>query len=122
MADVLRKCVKSISVAAPKKLRIPLTVSVIALVGAVNGDWQSDYFVLLQATIFITCVIAMVLIWRVDRLSTWLGVIFTLAVIYNPLLPLHLHRTTWGWINVLSIPPLAFLILAVKEDPHVSRS
>jgi hypothetical protein len=116
----LKKKMKSMAVSAPERLQLPLLASQLFLICAVLGNWPYDYFVLLRVVVFTTCIIALVLIWRGDRNSTWLGVMLPFVVIYNPLFPLHLHRATWTWINLITMPVFALLWFAIREGGYVS--
>jgi hypothetical protein len=115
----LKKVLKSMAVAAPKKLRLPLLFSLLLLVCAVLGEWPYDFFVLLRVVVFTTCIIAIISIGREDQRSAWLAVILAFIVIYNPLLPLHLHRATWIWINVITVPVFALLCFVLEDGTNV---
>ena len=59
----------------------------------------------------IVCLAAFFIAWLVlSRDSTrWLGWAFAgLAILYNPIIRVHLDRDTWAILNVLSIAPFAW--------------
>jgi hypothetical protein len=111
----LREGSSKASITAPVGLRIPLAISVVALTIAVIGDMPYDFFVLLRVLIFVTCVACLTALRKAGRQSTiWLWVIVTAAVVYNPLLPIHLHRETWEWMNIATIPVFCVLAVLIK--------
>jgi len=119
---VFQKVVEYFRVEAPKGLRIPLGISLVFLICAVVGDWPYDFFVLLRVVIFTSSIIALVAIWKADRSSNWLGVLLATVVIYNPLLSLHLHKSTWNYLNWAAIIVLGLLCSVLKPEQPSSGS
>jgi hypothetical protein len=109
LLHVFRETIQRLKIETPKNLKIPLFISLGFLLFAIVGDWPYDLFVLLRVIIFTTCVMLLVAIWKANRTTNWLGVLFATAVLYNPLLPIHLHKTTWSWLNALSFIVLGLL-------------
>jgi hypothetical protein len=114
-AATLRNAKRRLEVNAPKSLRIPLILSLLMLLFAALGDFPYDFFVLLRVVIFVTCGLAFTSIWKAKRTSSWLWVLVFIAVLYNPLLPVHLHRTTWIWLNVSAFAVLGLFCLVLKS-------
>jgi hypothetical protein len=75
-------------------LRIPLTLSLAALIVAIFVDLPYDFFVLLRVIVFVTGIIALAALWKTDRSTNWVWILLTVTVLYNPVLPIHLHRET----------------------------
>jgi hypothetical protein len=84
-------------------LRIPLVLSTLALALAAFAEMPYDFFLLLRVLVFLTCAIVMVALWKAQIVSGWFWLIAGIALTYNPLLPIHLHRETWVWINIATI-------------------
>jgi hypothetical protein len=106
----------SLKVEAPTGLRIPLVMSVIALIIAIFADMPYDFFVLLRVLIFVTCIACATTLWKSGQAGTiWLWIMVTIAVVYNPLLPIHLKRETWEWINIATIPVFCLLCFLIKQ-------
>lgn len=105
---------RRLRVVAPKSLRIPLLASLSALALAVFGDLPYDFFVLLRVLVFITCCMSLAIIWRYDRTSNWIWVFISIAVLYNPFLLIHLHKSTWSWINFIAFIVLGLFCLILK--------
>jgi hypothetical protein len=100
----------------PAALRWPALVCLASLLIAIAADVPYDYFVLLRVLVFMTCAaIAYVLLKR-NTVGTWFAFAAGIGVLYNPLLPIHLHRETWEGINILTVPYfLALTILITAE-------
>ena len=112
---LLKRVLLRVSIEVPTGLRIPLVMSVLALTVAIFADIQYDFYVLLRVLVFVTC-IACAAALRKDQLSTaWFWVMVAIAMIYNPLLPLHLERGTWEWINIATIPVFCLLCFLIKR-------
>lgn len=112
---------KRLLIDAPKGLRIPLGIAVAFLLCGIVGDWAYDFFVLLRIDVFTTCVIVLSAIWKAERSNHWLGVLLAIVVLYNPLLPIHLHKETWSWLNGLTFLVLGVLSVALTPTkPHAA--
>ena len=97
-------------------LRVPLVISILGLFVAAFGSVRYDFFVLLRVLLFCTCIITTVGIWKPNPGTPWLWTLAILSVLYNPLLPIHLHRDTWQLLNLTTIPVLGFLCFVLL--PH----
>jgi hypothetical protein len=100
-----------------KGLIFPLIASITALLVAVFGDVPYDFFILLRVLVFITCAIVAVGLFRIGAIAKWFWIVVAIALLYNPLLPIHLHRSTWEWINIVTIPVFATLSILVRPPP-----
>jgi hypothetical protein len=109
--------VRHLEIEAPKSLRIPLIASLVALLCAVVGDWSYDFFVLVRVLIFMTCIVATVAIWKGNRSTSWLWVLVSITVLYDPLLPIHLHKPTWSFVNSVIFIVLGVLCVVLKVAP-----
>jgi hypothetical protein len=96
--------------------RIPLLLSTITLTVAVFGDMRYDFFELLRVLVFVTSVIVMVALWNAKIVSGWIWLTGTVAILYNPLVTIHLHRGTWVWINIATIILFGTLIILVRNQ------
>ena len=78
---------------------IPCIVAAVILLGAL-GDWPYGYYQLLR---WITCGAAVwVAFLAYDWKKKWAMVLFSiLAVLFNPLLPIHLSRDLWQPIDLI---------------------
>jgi phosphotransferase system glucose/maltose/N-acetylglucosamine-specific IIC component len=83
----LTKSIRPIRVVAPKYLRVPLLVSVVALFLAAVGSWPYDFYILLRVAVFSTCSIEYVAI-RQQAHPSWSGVFLVVGFVYNYLIPI----------------------------------
>jgi hypothetical protein len=88
-----------------------LILSIVALAFAAFADMPYDFFVLLRVLVFLTCVILLAALWKAQLVSGWFCLVTGIALLYNPLLPIHLHRDTWSWINIVTIVFCALVAL-----------
>jgi hypothetical protein len=101
--------------------RIPFVMSIIALLVTINANVSYDFFVLLRVLVFVTCIACGTALWKTDQKgTTWFWIMVSIAVIYNPLLPIHLKRETWELINLVTIPVFCLLCFLVKRHRGVT--
>lgn len=70
------------------------------------APWPYDYYKLLR---LVVCGCAVFLIYRIHarEKTAWLVALSAIAVLFNPLLGVHLTREVWAVLNVLSAILLA---------------
>jgi hypothetical protein len=111
LVTALRGYLRRKAVPAPKALRATLVLCVIVLVIAIVGDMPYDYFILLRVLIFVTGIVVLTAVWKAKRTAGLFWLVVAMLVIYNPIAPLHLHKDTWIWVNLLTVPLLGLLWL-----------
>jgi hypothetical protein len=81
---------------------IPETAAIAMLVWALFPDHAYAYFVLLR---WVTCAVFIWLTVRAYklRMTNWCWVLGFTAALYNPLVPAHLNREIWSWVNVATV-------------------
>jgi hypothetical protein len=84
------------------------------LLWAAFGHTHGNFYVLLRITVFLTSVVCLYLSKR-----NWPRVAFygTIAILFNPFLPLTFERSTWGLID-LTIGGLLGLSIFFEHSPH----
>jgi len=97
---------------------IPCIVASVILLGAL-GDWPYGYYQLLR---WITCGAAVwVAFLAYDWEKKWATVVFTIvAVLFNPLVPIHLSRDVWQPIDLICAL-LFFVIAFVLKEPAQNK-
>jgi hypothetical protein len=72
------------------------------LVAAI-GRWPYGYYMLLRVVVFAAgLLIAGFIYQRTKSFTMWLGLFILVAVVFNPILPLHLTRGVWSILNVMT--------------------
>jgi len=84
---------------------VAMTTACIAMLLIALARMPYDYYTLLRWTL---CPInAYLAVCAFERRVNWVGYIFiAVAVIYNPIIPVHLSRGTWRVVNVMSAAAL----------------
>ena len=90
--------VESLRIGVHKPFRLPLLVCMVALFFAAVGDFPYDFYLLLRVAIFFISSVEFVML-REQSHHAWSGVFVLVALLYNPFVPLPLHRSTWVVIN-----------------------
>ena len=93
---------------------IPGLVAAIMLVGAL-GAWPYAYYQLLRVVV---CGVAVFVVWTAhicnNAWAVWLlGIV---AVLFNPLLPVHLSREMWSVIDLICAALFLLAIIVVRKQ------
>ena len=103
-----------------RPLIVPGLIAALMLFGAL-GSWPYSYFTLLR---WVTCGIGVVFaVYAYSVGRVWTSWVFgPLAILFNPLAPVHLSRKTWPLIDVVAA--IIFVVGAVllKGRPGASQS
>jgi hypothetical protein len=95
-------------------IRLGVLVAIAMLALAVIGRWPYDFFMLLRWVVCAACIAAMS-VQRRGRKQAWTLVLVGLAVLFNPVIPVYLSRSTWRILDLGGAVTLA-LWLAQRED------
>lgn len=116
VAQSLLGLISSHKISAPKSSRILLITAIATLLFAAVGDWPHDFYVLLKVLIFAVCIRVFMSLENKDP-KDYPGVLLLLALLYNPLFQIHLHKTTWMIVNWLTLIILSvFCVLFNPAD------
>jgi hypothetical protein len=67
---------------------------------AVTSHWPYSFYVLLRVTI---CTIAVYSAYQAtERKSAWAWIYGAVAVLFNPIIPIHMARSDWSRIDALT--------------------
>lgn len=80
--------------------------------------WPYDAYLLCKCIVFIVCGKVTLGLFNRYRSSSWPKVLGLIAILYNPFLPIHFHRSTWVVINLLTAAILTVFGLLIKPDPE----
>ena len=104
-----------------RRIWIPQVVAVTMLLWALNPHNSYSYYILLR---WVCCGVFAYLAFQAHENDKqgWLWVLGITALVYNPLLRVHLNRELWSIINVVTIGIAVVSILAFsgkieKGDP-----
>lgn len=76
-------------------------VAVGMLVVALGTSPEHDYFTLLRFLVCPVSAFSAYQFWKLQR-AAWAWVYGVGAVLFNPILPIHLERGTWQWIDLIA--------------------
>jgi hypothetical protein len=78
---------------------IPAGMLVLAL-----GRWPYGYYMLLRVVVAAAALLLAGLIYQQAKsLTVWFGLFLILAIVFNPIVPLHLTRGVWSILNVAAV-------------------
>lgn len=85
-----------------KRTWIPQLIAILMLLWALNPENPYGYYRLLRV---VCCAVFVYLCIKAVNFgqNNWAWVLGVTAVVYNPLIPLHLTRGIWSVLNILTI-------------------
>ena len=85
-----------------KRIWIPQVIAIVTLLWAFNPDNPYGYYIFLR---WVCCGVFAYLAFRAaeQKSRNWLWVLGIAALVYNPILRVHLTREIWTGINILTI-------------------
>jgi hypothetical protein len=92
-----------------KNKNIAIVISVIFLFLAIIEDWPYGFFTLLRLVVFGTTAYLSWLAYKIEK-EVWIWIFGFIALIFNPLIPLHLGRDVWMVVDLLVA---VFLIISI---------
>ncbi|TFB08173.1 hypothetical protein E3V08_05140 [Candidatus Atribacteria bacterium MT.SAG.1] len=93
-------------------------ISIIMLLLAIPTFWPYGYYILLRWAITIS---ALFLLWLAyeSKKTFWLFLMGMIAILFNPIIPIHLDKETWVIIDV--IVAVIFLVSIFKIKNYEER-
>lgn len=88
---------------------------------AVFGGWDYSFFILLRWLVS-SCAAYLAVIARQQRSSGWMWTMGAIMVLFNPLVPIHLRRGTWVYLDLLVAMILGYSPLWVRAVPGSQHS
>lgn len=73
----------------------------IFLLLAIPSGWPYDYYILLRWFICISAIITARGFYK-SKLTGWVLIFAALAFLFNPLFPVHLNKSSWVGIDLIS--------------------
>ena len=95
-------------------LWVPIIILLIAVL-----PLPYEYYMILRLVIPVFCIIILVYEFRKTTSSPVPYIFLGLAALYNPLMPVHLTKTLWIILNLLSVSTFYFYkgLIANETDP-----
>ena len=86
-----------------------IILTIFILFGAI-AEWTYGYYILLR---WITCIASILVAFRAfEKKIDWAKVVFiVIAILFNPLAPIYLSRSTWIPIDIITA---IFFIFAIR--------
>jgi len=100
------------------------TTAATAFIAVGFGRMPYTYYSLLRIVVCGACVVGAVRARRL-RYDTWTWALGAVALLYNPVLPIHLGRgakDTWAWINAGTVALLWVGAVALRKSPAAATS
>ena len=94
---------------------IPEVLAIALLLWALVPTNPYGYYIILR---FVTCGVSMFLALRarVAGKTVWLWTFVAVAVVYNPIIRVHLTRESWSAINLATVAMIAASIFLLKPS------
>ncbi len=102
---------------SPSKTRspvLPQLVAIAMLLWALNPANPYGYYILLRIAV---CAICLYLMFRAIELNNtpWMWILGITAVIYNPIIRIHLTREIWSVLNIATVVMLAITFRVLRQ-------
>lgn len=95
---------------------IPQIISIFMLLIAFNPSNPYGYYTLLRIVLCVDCIYLAVYFFKIKK-SEWTWIMGVTALVYNPVIPVHLTRDIWSVINIMTI---AMLVSTFWAYPNIS--
>jgi len=88
----------------------PLIVSIIMLILALPAGWPYGYYTLLRFAVCGTAVYLAIVCYAKKK-TGWVYGLGLLAVLFNPLAVIHLEKTVWMFIDLMTAGVFVYLLI-----------
>jgi len=94
---------------------IPQIIAIVMLLWALNPENPYGYYILLRVVL---CAICAFLAFRALDIGSdrWVWILGVTAVIYNPIIRIHLTREIWSVVNIATIVVLSITFGALRKQ------
>jgi len=98
-----------------KRIWIPQTIATVMLLWALNPDNPYGYYILLR---MVCCAVFayLAILAASQEKKGWVWILGVTAVIYNPIIRIHLTREIWSAINVVTIIVAAISVSILRRS------
>jgi hypothetical protein len=97
-----------------RRIWIPQAIAIVMLLWALNPENPYGYYILLR---WVCCAVFAYLAIKAfaQEKEGWVWVLGVTAVVYNPILRIHLSREIWSVINIVTIIVAAVSVVVLKS-------
>jgi len=80
-----------------------------------EGIWPYGYFVLLR---WIVAGVALLVLWTAYNLERkrWVWLMAGIAILFNPVIPIHLDKATWQFIDLVTAGIFLVSVFKVRQN------
>ena len=98
-----------------KRIWIPQAIAAVMLLWALNPDNPYGYYILLRV---ICCAVFGYLAIQAasQEKQGWVWILVVTAVVYNPIIRIHLTREIWSAVNVVTIIVAGASVFALRSS------
>jgi hypothetical protein len=96
---------------------LPVIIPILLLLAAIFGHWPYGFYTLLR---LVVCGCSAHLAVRANstRNVAWAWIMGGMAVLFNPILPIHIHRSHWQIVDTLAAA--TFFVFGAVFKPHIA--
>ena len=95
-----------------KYKNIASVIAILMLLLAIPaGLWPYGYYMLLRWVVTGTALFVLWIAYKLER-KIWIGLMAITAILFNPIVPIHLDKETWVVIDVIAV--VLFLVSVFK--------
>ena len=95
-------------------MKLLCIISGLLLLLAILSGWPYDFYILLRWVIFVSSIIVALGFYK-SKLTAWTFVFSSVAFLFNPIIPIHLAKSSWVLVDFVSAI-LFFLIAYSFKD------
>ena len=101
-------------------IKIPIVLSLIMLLLAILPIWPYGYYTLLR---LVVCGTAVYLAWfsKVVNKQGWMWVMGFIGLLFNPLIPIHLDKGTWCFIDLVVAVIFVIYLFKLRNGKRVNE-
>lgn len=99
---------------------IPQIIAILMLLWALNPENPYSYYVLLRIVICTICAFLAFCALEIGN-DKWVWILGVTALIYNPIIRIHLTREIWSVVNIATIVVLAITFGTLRKRSRVEQ-
>ncbi len=100
---------------------VPQIIAIIMLLWALNPENPYGYYVLLRVVLCAICAYLAVRAVDIEAIP-WAWILGVTAVVYNPIVRIHLTRAIWSVVNIATVVLLAVSFHTLRKHRAPPRS